>query len=27
MDFTKRTMNGYVFVAPEGVDVEECLEF
>jgi len=27
MDFTKRPMKGYLFVAPEGVDFEEDLEF
>lgn len=27
MDFTKRPMNGYLFVSPEGVDREEDLEF
>lgn len=27
MDFTKRPMNGYLYVAPEGVDREEDLEF
>ena len=27
MDFTKRPMKGYLFVAPEGVDVEDDLEF
>ena len=27
MDFTKRPMKGYIFVAPEGVDYEEDLEF
>lgn len=35
MDFTKRPMKGYIFVAPEGVDydsdlrfwIEKCLEF
>lgn len=27
MDFTKRPMNGYVFVAPEGIDREDDLEF
>ncbi|MDB3906461.1 TfoX/Sxy family protein [Crocinitomicaceae bacterium] len=27
MDFTKRPMNGYLFVAPEGVDREDDLEF
>lgn len=27
MDFTKRPMKGYVFVAPEGVDFEEDLDF
>jgi hypothetical protein len=27
MDFTKRPMKGYLFVAPEGVDREEDLEF
>lgn len=35
MDFTKRPMKGYLFVAPEGVDyykdlefwIEKCLEF
>lgn len=26
MDFTGRPMNGYVFVAPEGIDLEEDLE-
>jgi len=27
MDFTKRPMKGYIFVAPEGIDYEEDLEF
>ncbi len=27
MDFTKRPMKGYLFVAPEGVDREDDLEF
>jgi len=27
MDFTKRPMKGYIFVAPEGVDFESDLEF
>ncbi|MDX2361626.1 MAG: TfoX/Sxy family protein [Crocinitomicaceae bacterium] len=27
MDFTKRPMKGYVYVAPEGIDYEEDLEF
>ncbi len=27
MDFTKRPMKGYIFVAPEGVDYEADLEF
>lgn len=27
MDFTKRPMKGYVFVAPEGVDYDEDLKF
>lgn len=27
MDFTKRPMKGYLFVAPEGVDYDEDLEF
>lgn len=27
MDFTKRPMKGYVFVAPDGIDYEEDLEF
>lgn len=27
MDFTKRPMKGYIFVAPEGVDYEEDLDF
>ena len=26
MDFTKRPMKGYIFVAPEGIDFEEDLE-
>ncbi len=26
MDFTKRPMKGYVFVAPEGTDMDEYLE-
>lgn len=27
MDFTKRPMNGYLFVAPEGIDYEKDLVF
>lgn len=27
MDFTKRPMNGYLFVSPEGVDREDDLEY
>lgn len=27
MDFTKRPMKGYIFVAPEGIDLDEQLEF
>jgi len=27
MDFTKRPMKGYVYVAPEGIDYEDDLEF
>lgn len=27
MDFTKRPMKGYIFVAPEGIDFEDDLEF
>lgn len=27
MDFTKRPMKGYVFVAPEGIDYDTDLEF
>ncbi len=27
MDFTKRSMKGYIFVAPEGIDYEADLEF
>jgi len=27
MDFTKRPMKGYVFVAPDGIDMEEDLEY
>jgi len=27
MDFTKRPMKGYIFIAPEGVDYEADLEF
>lgn len=27
MDFTNRPMKGFVFISPEGVDMEEDLEF
>lgn len=27
MDFTKRPMKGYVYVAPEGIDLDKDLEF
>ena len=27
MDFTKRPMNGYLFIGPEGIDYEADLEF
>lgn len=27
MDFTKRPMNGYLFVAPDGIDREDDLQF
>lgn len=27
MDFTKRPMNGYLYVSPEGIDLDRDLEF